>query len=158
GLDFGFLLSEGIYTCLAFTACGHAPSTHPIGINDAGQIVGTLGPSIPENPFLLSDGMFSCLPPGCFFNGTSANGINDNGQIVGFSFVNPVVPLGHGFLFSDGIYTNINFPGAGFTSANGINDAGQIVGRHDRSGFLLSGGTYTNIDFPGASSTSANGI
>jgi uncharacterized membrane protein len=34
----------------------------------------------------------------------------------------------HGYLYSDGTFTQIDVPGAIATGASGINDAGQIVG------------------------------
>src|SRR5437899_2761658 len=82
---------------------------------------------------------------------TTANGINDRGQIVGtFGGV-----LGnHGFLLDKGTFTTIDFPGSVFNVAFGINNRGQIVGSYDaggrRHGFVLDRGTFTTIDFPGA--------
>jgi uncharacterized membrane protein len=68
----------------------------------------------------------------------------------------------HGFLFSGGIYTRLNAPGATSTFAYG-NASGQIVGTYvDASGgihgFLFSGGNYIPINVPGAMSTDAVGI
>ena len=87
-------------------------------------------------------------------NVTYAGGINDLGQIVG-----SYEDLGnhtHGFLYSGGIYTTIDYPSfinIG-TSAHGINASGQITGWYgDISGwhgFLYSGGSYTTIDDPSA--------
>ena len=58
--------------------------------------------------------------------GTTAVGINNEGQIVG-SFNNNVTYLG--FLYTDGVYTTISMPGSPVTEPLGINDARQIVGR-----------------------------
>jgi probable HAF family extracellular repeat protein len=58
-------------------------------------------------------------------NFTEANGINDNGQIVGYYQDSS----GGGFLYSGGSYTTLTDPLApNATYARGINDAGQIVG------------------------------
>ena len=82
---------------------------------------------------------------------TEAYGINDNGQIVGYSFDASY----HGFLYSNGAYTTLNDPSAGSsgTFAVGINDTGQIVGSYfdansRNHGFLYSGGSYTTFDDP----------
>jgi probable HAF family extracellular repeat protein len=71
---------------------------------------------------------------------TSAQGINDAGQIVGF-FIDSTG--NHGFLDTGGSFTTIDVPGTSFTIANGINDAGQIVGTFESSfavehGFLAT--------------------
>ena len=49
----------------------------------------------------------------------------------------------HGFLFSDGNYTSIDYPGANSTSDTGINNAGRLVGMYvdsslNQHGFLRS--------------------
>jgi probable HAF family extracellular repeat protein len=87
--------------------------------------------------------------------------INPSGDIVGS--YGSADGKTHGFLLSKGVYTSIDFPGAGVTSANGINSEGEIVGAYRDGngrahGFLLSEGTFTNIDFPGATFTAADGI
>jgi probable HAF family extracellular repeat protein len=61
--------------------------------------------------------------------GTRAQGINDQGQIVGF-YVDSSGAT-HGFLYSGGAYTTLDDPlGTGGTFAQGINDQGQIVGSY----------------------------
>jgi choice-of-anchor C domain-containing protein len=91
---------------------------------------------------------------------TLPHGINDSGQVVGFSGDGSV----HGFLYSGGVYTTIDFPGASKSRLGGINDAGEMVGNYNvgdnltTHGFLYSGGVYTTIDFPGANTASADGI
>jgi probable HAF family extracellular repeat protein len=90
-----------------------------------------------------------------------ANGVNNSGQIVGQYLDSNFVQ--HGFLYSGGQFTSIDFPGAFATSAVGINNAGQIVGwyqdsQHKQHGFFLAVGQYTSLDFPGANVTSAAGI
>jgi len=79
---------------------------------------------------------------------THANGINDNGQIVG-SYTNN--SGGHGFLLSGGTYTTLDDPiFAGGNSAQGINASGQIVGSYQdvsgTHGYLNSGRLYAPID------------
>lgn len=92
---------------------------------------------------------------------TSANGINNNGYIVG-SYVEGGNP--RGYLF-DGIdYTTIAFPGADVTVPRGINDSDHIVGSYgaenlltDSHGFLFDDAGYTQFDFPGSTLTGAGG-
>ncbi|MGO9375682.1 MAG: carboxypeptidase regulatory-like domain-containing protein [Syntrophobacteraceae bacterium] len=87
---------------------------------------------------------------------TSAEGINNSGQVVGyFTDTNSV---SHGFLRSaDGLtYTQIDAPNATSTLAFGINNSGQISGYFTNAtgphGFVRSadGSTYTTIDYPGS--------
>ena len=63
-------------------------------------------------------------PPGSTYS--LAEGINDQGQIVGF-FQNSNGQE-YGFLDSGGTYTTIEFPGSVETVPRAINDKGQIVG------------------------------
>jgi uncharacterized membrane protein len=73
---------------------------------------------------------------------TVANGVNENGQIIGlYRIALPTPPGGlgpfRGFLLSDGQFTTIHVPGAARTRAFGINNAGDIVGD-----YLLAGVNY----------------
>ena len=94
--------------------------------------------------------------------GTSALGINDAGQIVGYYLLSSFGQnIGRGFLYSGGIYTTLDDPLAtDGTAAQGINATGQIVGYYVDSsnndhGFLYSNGTYTTLDDPLVITTSA---
>jgi len=74
--------------------------------------------------------------------GTRAQGINDQGQIVGF-YVDSSGAT-HGFLYSGGTYTTLDDPlGTGGTFAQGINDQGQIVGYYIDSSNTLHGFLYS---------------
>ena len=77
---------------------------------------------------------------------------------------------GYGFLYQQGTFATINYPGIYSTSVYGINDSGQMVGqaydywdwfpytRYDFS-FLYQGGTFTTINYyPGPSSALVHGI
>ena len=101
---------------------------------------------------------------------TLAAGVNNIGQIVGIYQV--ADGSLHGFLYSGGIFTNIDDPNAtSGSAAAGINNLGQIVGAYNLSliageghqlegahGFVKSGGTFTDINFPGASNTTPHKI
>ena len=73
--------------------------------------------------------------------GTAAEGINPQGDIVGF--YNDSSGNSHGFLLSNGSFITIDAPGAVGTEGNAINPRGDIVGDFNDSsgsdhGFLLS--------------------
>jgi hypothetical protein len=72
--------------------------------------------------------------------GTVLTGINDSGQIVGYT--------GSGsFLFSGGAFTAFSDP-SGVTRSGGINDAGQIVGYYQTYGAINHGFLATPVQFP----------
>ena len=83
----------------------------------------------------LFAGGATCLPAAVLYTvtdlgrGTSAKGINNAGQITGYSYIQPGSFDGHAFLYSNGVMTDLGtLPGTTFSSGNGINDAGQIAG------------------------------
>lgn len=137
-----------------------ASVTEPLGINDAGMIVGAAN----EEGFLLQNGKFTVIAEPD--SDTAAFGINASGQVVGYYDANSGSDNPQGFLYSGGTFTTINVPGAFLTEASGINDSGTIVGSYrdensnsgNQQGFLYSGGTFTTLNFPGAVSTYPWGI
>jgi probable HAF family extracellular repeat protein len=92
-----------------------------------------------------------------------ANGINDAGQVVGFSSTAGDATVG-AFLYSGGVMTNLGTFGGLDTQANGINASGQVVGYSYTAGnatidaFLYSGGVLTDLGTLGGSLTEANAI
>lgn len=74
----------------------------------------------------------------------------------------------HAFLYSEGKYVQLDFPGTGaegtVTFAWGINNRGDIVGRFNLGrgdgphGFLFSGGQWKRIDHPESQISAVNGI
>jgi probable HAF family extracellular repeat protein len=130
------------------------------GINDADQIVGNAA----FGGFLYSGGNYTPInvPTPDRLAGTSPQGINNSGQIVGCFEQDR---NSSGFLLSDGTYHLFQVPGTTATFAAGINTSGQIVGSYSPSaltneahGFLLTAGNYTTLDVPGSSFTGAGGI
>jgi hypothetical protein len=94
---------------------------------------------------------------------TVASKINDAGNIVG-GYADSKLAV-HGFLFNNGQYTSIDFPGAIATEALGINNKSNfdIVGDYTDAhgivhGFLLSGNTFSTIDAPFAVNTAVYAI
>ena len=163
----GFLLdtTTNTFTPLNFpgassAGCPPGNVSFPSGINDAGQIVGTLG----GHGFLRDAGTFIMIDvPGAI--STAANGINNRGQIVGA--FQDASGVSHGFLQDGGTFLTLDVPGAVSTVANGINNGSKIVGTfQDASGvangvfhgFLWDAGTFTTFDIPESISTMANGI
>jgi probable HAF family extracellular repeat protein len=153
----GYLYQAGSYTPINVPG---AHSTLAFGISGSGQIVGTysitnqngVGPFF---GFLLSGGNYTTLG---FGSNAELHGINNAGQMVGFS-------SSDSFFYSDGTYTPLRVPGTQDTldtAAYGINDAGQIVGWHRGArgihGFLLSGGSYSRFDVPDSLDTLLYGI
>jgi probable HAF family extracellular repeat protein len=87
---------------------------------------------------------------------TSANGINNSNQVVGFYIDQQ--NLIHGFLLSNGKYTTIDYPGGVITEVDGIDDSGVMVGLYTSSdesvhGWISQNNQFTTIDYPGATDT-----
>jgi uncharacterized membrane protein len=151
----GFLLSKGAFTTVDFPGASYTTAD---GINPKGDIVGdystTVGPcgAVPGpgcHGFLFSKGTFTNIDvPGAL--GTTARGINPEGDIVGF-YLNDTGF--HGFLFSNGAFTTIDAPDSSFTAAFSIDPEGSIVGSRNNDGFVLRRGVFTFFDFPAAGVT-----
>ena len=99
------------------------------GINDLGEVVGTLSD---WTGFLWRNGTITSL--GQLAGGaSSASDINDAGQVVGWSHsthVTQLGPMAHAFLWQDGMMTDLGVLPGGFDEswATAINNDGQIVG------------------------------
>ncbi len=100
--------------------------------------------------------------PGASGEGTVANGINNNAEIVGY-FPDNTGAI-HGFIYTNGVFSQIDVPGAAFTEAFDINNIGQIVGAFfpestgASHGFLFSAGSFKQLDVPGALNTDPKGL
>jgi probable HAF family extracellular repeat protein len=138
----------------------------PTALNNVGQIVGNRG-TFPFQRAFLWDAQHGVQDLGALDGfGSFASGINDAGQVVGYSSFNGINSY-HAFLYRDGVMTDLNDllpPGSNWRliEARAINDAGQIVGfgDPDHSGqnhaFLL---TLDQRDRPGvAASLSSAGL
>ena len=102
---------------------------------------------------------------------TSPSGINDSRIVVGtYSItqgcVHTVCSTPYGFIWNNGTFTSISFPGSNGTAATGINNSGQIVGYYTTvgltpqksNGFIDNGGTFNTLDVSGAVLTQPEGI
>lgn len=120
----GFLLTGSSFTLIPNV--GRA-----IGINNDGQIVGTVG----THGYLLSGGALSTFDfPGAL--NTNPFGINNEGEIVGWYQATDLSL--HGFTLDHGAFSEIDVPGSTDTQVFGINNKGQIVGLSDGHGFLAT--------------------
>ena len=124
-----FTEAQGSYQYKSFVNPG-ATVTRVFGMNDHGEIVGTLD--------------------------TFPSGLNARGDIVG-NWDTDQSTVGHEFWISHGQIVSIDAPDAipDGTAANGINARGQIVGSYIGQdgvthGFLAEGATFTTLDCPGS--------
>ena len=60
---------------------------------------------------------------------TEVSGINDLGQVVG-SYWSADFQTADGFLYSNGVYSTLDYPGAVGTSIIGINNSGEMIGSY----------------------------
>jgi uncharacterized membrane protein len=138
------------------------------GINNHGEIVGAYRIEPPRHALLIKAGQFIPLAPTTILgtNFSEAFKINDRGDIVG-RFLDDN-NFSHGFLFSKGVLTTLDFPGASQTQALGINESGTVVGSWDlldadgnllaEHGFTWKNGAFTEVNFPGSADTAVLGI
>jgi len=134
----GFIYQDGTFTPLEYPG---ARDTTPFAINSRGDVVGNwdTDQSHTGHGFLLTNGkMTSFDAPGALPNSTAANGINDDGEIVG-AYVGGDGYF-HGFIRQGTSFTTLDCPGALDTIAWAINTAGDIAGNCDdsnrRQGFI----------------------
>lgn len=135
----------------------------PEAINAEGVIVGAMGsPPFFMHPVIWRDGeMVDLGTLGGDFAG--ARGINDHGQVVGWSRLTVDEPLateaserGHAFLWEAGTMRDLGAPAVGgWSRATDINAAGQVAGMggdtdEDTEAMLLLLGAFARLGGPGA--------
>lgn len=152
GSTHAFLYSEGRMTDL-----GTSPffNFFNLRINNNGDIAGTYNVNDTGRAFLYSAGQTTDLgtlggaydiSAGGLAPHSTANGINDSGQIVGYSITDDV-RFYHSFLSSNGAMTDIHDSSGGMviSRATDINNKGQIVGSGNIS-FLYDGGQAYDLN------------
>ncbi|HEY1603035.1 MAG TPA: hypothetical protein VGG64_25755 [Pirellulales bacterium] len=111
-------------------AAWQAAFPQPIAINNQGDVAGVLSTAAGQEPFVWHNGVMTPLPTLQGATEISVTGINNVGQIVGYS--NATDGLMHAVEWQNGTITELpNEPGYSESKAYGINDAGQIVGSVD---------------------------
>jgi uncharacterized membrane protein len=161
-----------------FRKIGNYPNafvTYPRSLNRSQWVVGLYQPPGGFYHGYLQEGKtFKTIEPPNIMS-SYLEGINDQGAAVG-GYCDTVSCSGtssqHGYLFTAGKYTKIDYPTAGTSTAlEGINNLGQVVGGYcspsatcplglspSNHAFVLNHGTFTTIDYPGAIATLANAI
>jgi hypothetical protein len=158
GTVVGYLYDGTTFTTLQD---GGNTATYGYGINNSGIVVGEVGSLDYTRGFrLITNGQYRILHfPGIYIN-AFASGINNRGAIVGTTISGNTNTA---YIYQNGIFSNIDFPGAVQTEGLGINDHGIVVGWYALVGgcecaFALRNGKYTSFAYPGALFTAATGI
>jgi len=121
-----------IYSAGAVTDLGALPAlpgfpptqqVYPSAINASGQIAGAAYNGTTDTAFVYSNGTVSWIgpPPSSGAIGTSADGMNNSGQVVGCTAPPPAQP--EAFTLANGALTDLG-PGC----ATAVNASGQITG------------------------------
>ena len=148
-----------IYDGTTFTTIkdGSDTATFVQGINNKGDVVGGSGTIFTTKGFRMRGGRFMTLNFPGVYTYASASAINNLGMLVG-STSSP----NQAYLYKNGQFKNIDFPGANNSEAFGINDSGLAVGWYDSPGcfcaFVYKNGKFTSFSYPGAAFTEALGI
>jgi PEP-CTERM motif len=117
-----------------------------VGIDSAGQVVGTATFQNQRVGFIDSGGVYSLLTVPGSQGATSIQAVSESGLIAGNFFANG---KDIGFVDDGGTITDVQPSGATVTEITGINDSGTVVGTANGQSFVDAGGTYTLLTLPG---------
>ena len=142
-----YIWENGVLTPV-YINVSSAPLVGPLAFNDSAQVMGTgyfmVGSAYQLHAFLVSDGLTSDLGvlPGA--TASWANGINNNGDVVGYSYSpdkqQRAVLWRNGSIIDLGV-----LPGEASSVANDINDRGQVVGSSGNRLFVWQNGVMTDL-------------
>jgi probable HAF family extracellular repeat protein len=108
-------------------------------INGDAQVVGYYWDGTNYQGFLYSNGSFVTVPISCG-GSTVAQGINDNGQVVGYDGPWPLTaPQGFVYDIDTTACTVLNYPNSYNTQAYALNDAGQVSGSWNTGAYQANG-------------------
>jgi probable HAF family extracellular repeat protein len=144
------LLAQGTYTQIDYPG---GTQTLAIGINTAGDVVGTYTDGLVQRGFLLSGGGFTTIDYPDVSKTTILFGINDVGQIVGYT---GDATIGFSYDIQAQTFTRLQYSPSTQTLPDAVNNAGTIVGLIQNPtsgvavGFELNGTIYTTMKAPGA--------
>ena len=153
GDNHGFLYDGSTFTDLDYPPGPGVGQTFPTGIE---------GDSVVGYYFTGPRGFRHDTATAAFAPLTHPSGDNlqpegtDGTRVVGYRLSPGFVA--NGFLFDGATWTDLNYPGSGFTNVTGI-DGQTIVGYYSAGGtnhgftHVLGSPTWTTLDFPGAVST-----
>jgi probable HAF family extracellular repeat protein len=87
---------------------------------------------------------------GAPFNSGFAQAINNRGEVGGWSYAGPVVPMHHGFIYRNGTIEDLGVP-SGFTQSNvnALNNSGMAVGDTNVNPAVYDHGTWTVLPVQG---------
>lgn len=163
-LIFAHIVHAQSYTVTDLGTLGSSYSSYTaVAINSSGMVVGwcTSADSSYNHAFSYSNGQMTDL--GTLGGSTSfANGINDEGVIVGDSYT--AGNADHAFSYSNGKMTDLGTLGGSSSQATGINNTGTIVGSSATTGdttshaFSYSNGVMTDLGTIGSLPSYATAI
>ena len=162
------------YNFISIDVLGNTTRTVVNGINlnlnkaSASMLVGEFDDDAGNtHGFLLSNDAFTQIdytPKQADQAATTANGVNDHGEIAGTLTRTNGQVTGF-FRNAQGIFTDIIAPDSVLTRPFSLNNNGDVVGQYrsndssqTRHAFIWNNGTFSTITPPGASGTTAIGI
>lgn len=159
----GFMLVDGNYSSIDYPGALNGPfqGTDVEWINANGTVSGTYyAPDGTKKAFTMRKGVYTAIAaPGA--TETFGFGISDSGIVTG-----PECACGFttasGYMYSQGVFTPINYPGAVGTMPTMLITPSLVVGAfYDGSnyhGFYYYDGVFTKVDHPGATFTWFTGL
>lgn len=125
-------------------------SSFGYAINGPGQVTGTADIFGNVNQaFLYSNGTMTGLGALVFLGRSVGEGINDVGQVSGWS---NTIAGRHAFLYTSGSMHDLGTLGGGDSEGYGVNNAGEVVGYSEMAGntidhaFLYTGGSMQDLN------------